>query len=93
MSGDTTRTFGRRFFLVRAGRGVLGVAVVGLAACRTGGEGSGASGAGRSRSAPEPETASPPASTSPAEAAGLDWSRVDTGVGGSTDQIGAVPTM
>lgn len=109
MSGVTTRTFGRRLFLVRAGRGVLGVAVVGLAACRTGDEGSDASGAGRSRSAPEPETASPPASTRPAEAAGLDWSRVDlgfvsayvlvrgaeaavvdTGVGGSTDQIGAV---
>jgi hypothetical protein len=34
MSGLEARIIGRRSFLVRAGRGALGVAVVGLAACR-----------------------------------------------------------
>jgi hypothetical protein len=33
MSGVETQAIGRRLFLVRAGRGVLGVAVLGLAAC------------------------------------------------------------
>ena len=105
MSGSATRRIGRRLFLVQAGRGVLGFAVLGLAACSSDGEAGDASSPGRSTTAPE----SGPASSPSADAAGLAWSRVDlgfvsayvlvrggeaavvdTGVGGSADQIGAV---
>ena len=105
MSGSATRRIGRRLFLVQAGRGVLGLAVLGLAACSSEGEAGDASSPGRSTATPE----SGPASSPSADAAGLAWSRVDlgfvsayvlvrggeaavvdTGVGGSADQIGAV---
>ena len=109
MSGSATRRIGRRLFLVQAGRGVLGFAVLGLAACSSEGEAGDASSPGRSTATPESAPAAGPASSPSADAAGLAWSRVDlgfvsayvlvrggeaavvdTGVGGSADQIGAV---
>jgi glyoxylase-like metal-dependent hydrolase (beta-lactamase superfamily II) len=105
-------SIGRRLFLVRAGRGVLAMAVLGSAACSAGGDEGGASAGGRT-SSPDPtgSTASPPEepSTSRTDPDTVTWSRVDlgfvsayvlvrggeamvvdTGVGGSADQIGAV---
>ncbi|MGN6578111.1 MAG: MBL fold metallo-hydrolase [Nocardioides sp.] len=94
MSATATGALGRRWFLVQAGKGVLGVAVLGLgAACSTDDDGTDvASGPGRSGSA-----------------AGLDWWRVDfayvsayvlvrgreaalvdCGFGSRVDEIGAV---
>ena len=100
---------GRRLFLVHAGRGVLGIAVLGVAACSSGNESGDAADPSPSGSAPgstEPTTA---ASESGDETGALTWSRVDlgfvsayvlvrgaeaavvdTGTGGSADQIGAV---
>ena len=74
------QTIGRRSFLVQAGRGVLGVAVLGLAACSSGNEPGDAADPGRSGSAP----GSTDATTAGERAAGtsvaaLAWSRVDLG--------------
>lgn len=77
MSGVEPRAIGRRLFLVQAGRGVLGVAVLGLAACSAGDE-AGDAGGPEGGSAAE-SGASTPANGSPAEVAGLAWSRVDLG--------------
>ena len=109
MSWVAGRAIGRRVFLLQAGRGVLGVAVLGLAACSSGDEAGDAASPQPSASAPETTDAATPASSSPAAATELAWSRVDlgfvsayvlvrgneaavvdTGVGGSADQIGAV---
>jgi glyoxylase-like metal-dependent hydrolase (beta-lactamase superfamily II) len=111
MSEVAPRAIGRRLFLVQAGRGVLGIAVLGLAGC--GGDDDGGDAAAtpaESRSASDPTEASTPASSSASAATGeFAWLRVDlgfvsayvlvrgdeaavvdTGVGGSADQIGAV---
>ena len=106
MSRIEPRAIGRRTFLVRAGRGALGFAVLGLAACSGGDEGDTAA-PKASGSSPSEESTS--ASSSPAGAAELSWSRVDlgfvsayvlvrgneaavvdTGVTGSAGQIGEV---
>lgn len=91
-----THTMGRRSFLTLTARGVVGVAVLGVAAC------SGEDDAG--------DTSTPVGSPTPeGDADGLAWSRVnlgfvsayvlvrgreaavvDTGVGGSADAIGSV---
>jgi glyoxylase-like metal-dependent hydrolase (beta-lactamase superfamily II) len=100
---------GRRWLLIRAGRGALGVAVLGLAACSSGNEPGDAADPGRSGSAPGSTDATTTASDQANNTAALAWSRVDlgfvsayvlvrgaeaavvdTGVGGSADQIGAV---
>jgi glyoxylase-like metal-dependent hydrolase (beta-lactamase superfamily II) len=107
----TTRSgplVGRRWFLSQAGRGAVGIAVLGVAACT-----------GSSRSAGQPSSSGASKSGDPAtsgatsdgtsDTEGLAWSRVDlgfvsayvlvrgkeaavvdTGVGGSADEIGAV---
>jgi len=109
MSGLVSQAIGRRSFLIHAGRGVLGVAVLGLAACSSGNEPGAAADPGRSGSAPGSTDATTVASDGPTALAALAWSRVDlgfvsayvlvrgdeaavvdTGVGGSADQIGAV---
>lgn len=100
---------GRRSLLIQAGRGVLGVAVLGLAACSSGNEPGDAADPGRSGSAPGSTDATTTASDRANDTAALAWSRVDlgfvsayvlvrgaeaavvdTGVGGSANQIGAV---
>jgi glyoxylase-like metal-dependent hydrolase (beta-lactamase superfamily II) len=78
MSTEHERLVGRRRFLVRAGRGVLGVAVLGLSAC------SGSDDSAPPASTPAtPSGSAPPAGTDggePTPAAGeLAWSRVDLG--------------
>ena len=104
MTTHPARTFGRRWFLTQTGRGVLGVAVLGVAGC------TGSGGSGSESSAPGGASSTAPAdSGSTAAEGGLAWSRVDlgfvaayvlvrgreaavvdTGVGGSADEIGAV---
>ena len=94
MTGTATSALGRRWFLVQAGKGVLGIAVLGLtAAC--------------SASDDETDVASGPGHSG--SAAGLDWWRVDfayvsayvlvrgreaalvdCGLGSRVDEIGAV---
>jgi glyoxylase-like metal-dependent hydrolase (beta-lactamase superfamily II) len=113
MGARSERLVGRRWLLVQAGRGALGVAVLGAAACTGSGQpaAEGTTPAGSTSastgSGPAGTTTTDPAS--PALAAGLKWSRValgsvsayvlvrgneaavvDTGVGGSADEIGAV---
>jgi glyoxylase-like metal-dependent hydrolase (beta-lactamase superfamily II) len=102
-----SQAIGRRSFLIQAGRGVLGVAVLGLAACDN--EPGDAAEPGRSSSAPGSTDATTTASDGVTTTAALTWARVDlgfvsayvlvrggeaavvdTGVGGSADQIGAV---
>ena len=109
MSWVAGRAIGRRVFLLQTGRGILGVAVLGLAACSSGDEAGDAASPQPSASAPDTTDAATPASSSPAATTELAWSRVDlgfvsayvlvrgneaavvdTGVGGSADQIGAV---
>jgi glyoxylase-like metal-dependent hydrolase (beta-lactamase superfamily II) len=109
VSGIVSQAIGRRTFLIQAGRGVLGVAVLGLAACSSGNEPGGAADPGRSGSAPGSTDATTTASDRASDSAALAWSRVDlgfvsayvlvrgaeaaivdTGVGGSADQIGSV---
>jgi len=109
MSGIVSHVIGRRSFLAQAGRGVLGVAVLGLAACSSGNEPGDAASPGRRESSPGSTDATTTASDSATATAALAWSRVDlgfvsayvlvrgaeaavvdTGVGGSADQIGAV---
>jgi glyoxylase-like metal-dependent hydrolase (beta-lactamase superfamily II) len=104
MSARSGRLVGRRWFLTQGGRGAVGIAVLGLAAC-TGSDQQPAQQAGLQG---EQTTASGAPGTATA-AGGLDWSRVDlgfvsayvlvrgreaavvdTGVGGSADEIGAV---
>ncbi len=100
---------GRRLFLVRAGRGALGIAVLGSAACSSKGDEANAPSSGSS-SSPEPSASlTGGSSSSSADPSALAWSRVDlgfvsafvlvrgreaavvdTGVGGSADQIGTV---
>jgi glyoxylase-like metal-dependent hydrolase (beta-lactamase superfamily II) len=94
---------GRRWVLTQTGRGVLGIAVLGLAGC-SGAEEGGDGGAGD-----EPATEPPTEPATPAAPEELTWSRVDldfvaayvlvrghaaavvdTGVEGSADAIGAV---
>jgi glyoxylase-like metal-dependent hydrolase (beta-lactamase superfamily II) len=106
-------SIGRRLFLVRAGRGVLAMAVLGAAACSSDDEGGGAVDGSDRTPSPDPTdpTSSPPETPSdgPADVPELSWSRVDlgfvsayvlvrgreaavvdTGVGGSADDIGDV---
>jgi glyoxylase-like metal-dependent hydrolase (beta-lactamase superfamily II) len=83
MSTWVTRPVGRRWLLTRAGRGAIGIAVLGLAAC-SGTEDAGGGDAASPSGSGSPETggSSDPTSAapSPAEAAGrLQWSRVDLG--------------
>jgi glyoxylase-like metal-dependent hydrolase (beta-lactamase superfamily II) len=82
MSTGHERLVGRRQFLVRAGRGVVGVAVLGLAACSDSSSRS-STPATSSGSTPTPSASGSPADTDSAEptsAAGqLAWSRVDLG--------------
>jgi glyoxylase-like metal-dependent hydrolase (beta-lactamase superfamily II) len=103
MTTRSGRLVGRRWFLSQTGRGAVGIAVLGIAAC-----------SGSSRSADQ-TTDSPSGDPQPGGSAAADapsrlaWSRVDlgfvsayvlvrgreaavvdTGVGGSADEIGAV---
>jgi glyoxylase-like metal-dependent hydrolase (beta-lactamase superfamily II) len=99
MNGHSGHVVGRRWFLTRAGRGAVGIAVLGLTACTGSGEP-----AGRSTA---PAATGSTGSTEATDR--LSWSRVDldfvaayvlvrgreaavvdTGVGGSADAIGAV---
>ena len=101
MSVATARMVGRRWVVKQAGRGVLGFAVLGLAACSDGGPSDSA--------ARRPGETSPTATSSGKGGASLTWSRVDlgfvaayvlvrghevavvdTGVGGSAGAIAAV---
>ncbi len=88
MGTPSLRLVDRRWFLTQTGRGVLGIAVLGLAACS--GSGSGSEGGGApADTADEPTEAGGSGSPSTeasepsgdAEAGGgLEWSRVDLGV-------------
>lgn len=73
------QSYARRLFLVRAGRGVLAVAVLGTAACSSDGEDAAGDAPGSgATSGPDPTTPSPEQATSgPADSAALSWSRVD----------------
>ena len=101
MSAWSARRMGRRWLLVQTGRGVVGVAVLGIAAC------SDSEPSASDSSSPSPSGSTTPSESDPAEAAAeLAWSRVnlgfvsayvlvrgreaavvDTGVGGSLDAI------
>ena len=102
MSLQPARVVGRRWLLKQAGRGVLGIAVLGVAGC--------SDGTGRSGQQPSPVRSGTAAESGTATVAGgLAWSRVDlgfvaayvlvrdreaavvdTGVEGSADAIGTV---
>ena len=112
MSTRSGRLVGRRWFLTQTGRGVLGIAVLGVAACsdsagQAGGTTTSADPGTATAGDPGTATATDPATATAAGA--LSWSRVDlgfvsayvlvrgreaavvdTGVGGSADEIGAV---
>jgi glyoxylase-like metal-dependent hydrolase (beta-lactamase superfamily II) len=115
MSAHGGRVVGRRWFLTQGGRGALGIAVLGVAACTGSAEPTGEStGTGSTPSdlTPTDPTATgstPSGSTSTQDADQMAWSRVnlgfvsayvlvrgreaavvDTGVGGSADEIAAV---
>ena len=79
MSGIVSQAIGRRSFLIQAGRGVLGVAVLGLAACSSGSEPGDAADPGRTGSAPGSTDATTAAGESADDTAALAWSRVDLG--------------
>ena len=103
MSRLSDRRVGRRWLLVQTGRGAVGIAVMGIAACS---ESSGTS----EDSAEPPEDENTPTESETTAASGqMAWERVDldfvsayvlvrgneaavvdTGVGGSTDAIGEV---
>jgi glyoxylase-like metal-dependent hydrolase (beta-lactamase superfamily II) len=104
MGSQAQRVVGRRWVLAQAGRGVLGFAVLGIAACA----GSDGGGAATTPTGASPPDDSPPPGDEPASVP-LTWSRVDlgfvaayvlvrgdeaavvdTGVGGSAAAIGAV---
>jgi glyoxylase-like metal-dependent hydrolase (beta-lactamase superfamily II) len=78
MGTQPARLVGRRWLLRQAGRGVVGIAVLGVAACSEGTDGSG-------RQALPTGSGTPAASGTAAESAtatalgGLAWSRVDLG--------------
>jgi glyoxylase-like metal-dependent hydrolase (beta-lactamase superfamily II) len=101
MSAAVARLVGRRWVVKQAGRGVLGFAVLGVAACSDGGPSGSAARAPRATSSTAPSSAK--------ESSSLAWSRVDlgfvaayvlvrgrevavvdTGVGGSAGAIEAV---
>jgi glyoxylase-like metal-dependent hydrolase (beta-lactamase superfamily II) len=107
--GIVSTTIGRRWLLIQTGRGVLGVAVLGLAACSSGNESRDAAGPGHRSPVPGSTDATTTASDGADNTAALEWSRVDlgfvsayvlvrgaeaavvdTGVGGSADEIEAV---
>ncbi len=96
------RRVGRRWLLVQTGRGAVGIAVLGVAACSD-------SGRSTTTEPPPADDTEPSESGTPAAAGEMAWSRVnldfvsayvlvrgneaavvDTGVGGSTDAIGDV---
>ncbi len=102
MSTWSDRRVGRRWLLVQTGRGAVGIAVLGVAACSD-------SGRGTTTEPPPADDSAPADSGTPAAAGEMAWSRVnldfvsayvlvrggeaavvDTGVGGSTDAIGEV---
>src|SRR5215218_1533381 len=104
MSTPSAHLVGRRWFLRQAGRGAVGFAVLGLAAC----SGTDDPTAENTDTA-APETPTESRSSTAGGSGGLAWSRVDlgfvsayvlvrgreaavvdTGVGGSADEIGAV---
>jgi glyoxylase-like metal-dependent hydrolase (beta-lactamase superfamily II) len=106
MSVWSGRAVGRRWLLVQSGRGAVGIAVLGMAACSDSGSTS------ESTSDPtqsQAEGTEPPGSGAGSAAGAMSWSRVnlgfvsayvlvrgkeaavvDTGVGGSADAIGEV---
>lgn len=105
MSTWSGRRVGRRWLLTQTGRGAVGIAVLGIAACSSS-DGSSSSTAGDSAEPSEPQSSKP---GTPDSAGGMEWSRVnlgfvsayvlvrgkeaavvDTGVGGSADAIGKV---
>jgi glyoxylase-like metal-dependent hydrolase (beta-lactamase superfamily II) len=105
MSTWSGRRVGRRWLLTQTGRGAVGIAVLGIAACSSS-DGSSSSTAGDSAEPSEPQSSEP---GTPDSAGGMEWSRVnlgfvsayvlvrgkeaavvDTGVGGSADAIGKV---
>ncbi|HET6654404.1 MAG TPA: MBL fold metallo-hydrolase [Nocardioides sp.] len=82
MGTPSLRLVDRRWFLTQTGRGVLGIAVLGLAACSDSGSNGGAA---TSDATQEPSDTTAPDSPSDApeesgaSAGGLEWSRVDLG--------------
>ncbi len=74
-----SQALGRRSFLIHAGRGVLGVAVLGLAACTADSEPGAANSPGPTGSPSGTTDAPSTASAGPTEDAALAWSRVDLG--------------
>ena len=105
MSTWSGRRVGRRWLLTQTGRGAVGIAVLGIAACSSS-DSSSSSTAGDSAEPSEPQSSEP---GTPDSAGGMEWSRVnlgfvsayvlvrgkeaavvDTGVGGSADAIGQV---
>src|SRR5215813_7375445 len=102
------RPVGRRWFLSTVGRGAVGVALLGVAACSDDGSAGGAGG-GTTSGGDGGGTGEQPGGSSGGSPGTLAWSRVDlgfvsayvlvrgneaavvdTGVGGSADEIGAV---
>ena len=74
-----SQVIGRRSFLIHAGRGVLGVAVLGLAACSGDNEPGDATSSAPSQSPSGTTSATTTASDGATDAAALTWSRVDLG--------------
>ncbi len=74
-----SQALGRRSFLIHAGRGVLGVAVLGLAACTADSEPGAANSPGPTGSPSGTTDAPSTASAGATEDAALAWSRVDLG--------------
>jgi len=111
MTARPGRVVGRRWFLTQSGRGALGIAVLGVAACTGSSEPAGRSAgtAGSTTTGSATTGSTPTGSASTQNAGQVAWSRVnlgfvsayvlvrgreaavvDTGVGGSADEIGAV---
>ena len=102
MSTWADRRVGRRWLLVQTGRGVVGIAVLGVAACSDTGQTT-------TEDPPPAEDTEPTGSAKPQTTGAMSWERVDldfvsayvlvrgneaavvdTGVGGSADAIGQV---
>jgi glyoxylase-like metal-dependent hydrolase (beta-lactamase superfamily II) len=79
MSAWSARRMGRRWLLVQTGRGVVGVAVLGMAACSASEPSATDSGSPSPSESTTPSDAAPSESDPGAAAAELAWSRVNLG--------------
>jgi len=75
----TPRLVGRRWLLTQTGRGVVGFALLGVAACSDSGDASGTAAPADTEGSPSDQDSPNASGTAAAEGGGLEWSRVDLG--------------